>query len=152
MKKPKKISAQDRAFLDRIDALLGDPENSAQELDAELTQLGIDPNELRHVAFQRAREFATRKYSSRGLDIPPRMSEALRQMRPETPEEEEAARSARATSRVRGLLDSLKEVGGPVVVPTTFAPAYRNKHDETPESDEQLLQRQQRELDGESEQ
>ena len=52
MKKPKNISEQDRAFLDQIDALIGDSEPSPKELAAELEQLGLDPDELRNVALQ----------------------------------------------------------------------------------------------------
>lgn len=147
MKKPKNLSAQDRAFLDRIDALVGNSEMSAPDLAAELEQLGIDPNDLRQVAFQRIRSFATEKYSSRGVDLPLRMSEALRQMRPQAPEEQEAAYSARATSRVRNLLASLKQVGNTFSAPGTLAPAYRNKQENMPESDERLLEQQQKDLD-----
>jgi hypothetical protein len=152
MKKPKNISAKDQAFLDQIDALVGNSDISAPDLAAEVEQFGINPNELRQAAFQRIRSFANEKYSSRGLNLPPRMSEALRQMRPPTPQEQEAAQSARAISRVQGLLESLKEVGNVFTAPTTFAPAYRNKQEGTPESDEQLLQDQQKDLDDEGEQ
>jgi hypothetical protein len=73
-------------------------------------------------------------------------------VRPPTPQEQEAAQSARAISRVQGLVESLKEVGNVFTAPTTFAPAYRNKQEGTPESDEQLLQDQQKDLDDEGEQ
>ncbi len=152
MKKLKNISAQDQAFLDQIDALVGNSEMSAPDLNAELEQFGIDPNELRQATFQRIRSFATERYSSRGMDLPPRMSEALRQMRPQTSQEQEATRSARATSRVQGLLASLKQAGSAFTAPETLAPAYRNKQEDTPESDEQLLQDQQKDLDDEGEQ
>jgi hypothetical protein len=151
MKNPKNISAQDQAFLDQIDALLGISETSAPDLALELELFGIDPNELRQAAFKRIRSFATEKYSSRGLDMPHLMSEALRQLRPPTPQEQEAAQSARAESRVQGLLSSLKLAGNAYFTPAPFAPAYRNKQEGTPESDEQLVEEQQRDLDGEDE-
>ncbi|MGO8935526.1 MAG: hypothetical protein ACLQDA_17610 [Terracidiphilus sp.] len=153
MKKPKNISEQDRAFLDQIDALIGDPEPSPKELAAELEQLGLDPDELRNVAFQRIRSFATQKYSSKGKDLPVRLSEALKQLRPPTPEEQEASRAERAKSRVQGILATVKNVGtATFAAPGNFAPAYRNKEEETSESDKKLLEDQQKQLDGEGEQ
>jgi hypothetical protein len=96
MKKPKNISERDRAFLDQIDALIGDPEPSPKELAAELEQVGLDSDELRDVAFQRIRSFATQEYSSKGKYLPIRLSEALKQLRPPTPEEQEASRAEQA--------------------------------------------------------
>lgn len=150
MKKPNKISEKDRAFLDQVDALLGNPEPSPNELRDELQQLGLDSDELEKVAFQRIRSFATQKYSSRGKDLPLRMSEALRQLRPPTPEEQEASRTERAKSRVQGFLAAIKNLGSSTLdVPANFAPAYRNKEEETPESDRKLLEDQQKQLDDE---
>jgi hypothetical protein len=153
MKKPKNISERDRAFLDQIDALIGDPEPSPKELAAELEQVGLNPDELRDVAFQRIRSFATQKYSSKGKDLPVRLSEALKQLRPPTPEEQEASRAERAKSRIQGILAAVKNVGtSTFATPGNFAPAYRNKEEETSESDKRLLEDQQKQLDGEDEQ
>jgi len=153
MKKPKNISERNRAFLDQIDALIGDPEPAPKELAAELEQVGLDSEELRNVGFQRIRSFATQKYSSKGKDLPVRLSEALKQLRPPTPEEQEASRAERAKSRVQGILAAIKNVGGSTFTnPGNFAPAYRNKEDETSESDKKLLEDQQKQLDGEGEQ
>ena len=152
MKKLKTISQRDRAFLDQIDALIGDPEPSQKELAAELEQVGLDSDELRNVAFQRIRSFATQKYSSKGKDLPVRLSEALKQLRPPTPEEQEAARAERTKLRVQGILAAIKNVGGSsFAAPGNFAPAYRNKEEETSESDKKLLEDQQKQLDGEGE-
>jgi hypothetical protein len=153
MKKPKNISERDRAFLDQIDALIGDPEPSPKELAAELEQVGLNPDELRDVAFQRIRSFATQKYSSKGKDLPVRLSEALKQLRPPTPEEQEASRAERAKSRIQGILAAVKNVGTSTFATRgNFAPAYRNKEEETSESDKRLLEDQQKQLDGEDEQ
>jgi hypothetical protein len=153
MKKPKNISEKDRAFLNHIDALLGNPEPSPNDLAAELEQFGLNPDELRNEAFQRIRSFATQKYSSKGKQLPARMSEALRQLRPPTPTEQQASLAERAKSRVQSILATIQDTGSTTfVVPATFAPAYRNKEDETHESDKKLLEDQQKELDGEGEQ
>jgi hypothetical protein len=151
MKMTNKTSEKDEPFLDQMDALLGAPE-SAEDLASELKQCGIDPEELRQAAFQRIRRYATQQYSSRGVDLPARMSEALSQLRPPTPLEEKASREERANSRVQDMLASIMNAGNSFSVPGSFAPAYRNKKDETPESDKQLLEEQQKKLDGEGEQ
>ena len=153
MKKPNKISEEERAFLDQVDALLDNPEPASNDLKDELQQLGLESDELQKVAFQRIRDFATQKYSSKGKDLPVRMSEALKQLRPPTAEEQQASSAERAKSRVQGLLAAIKNVGtSTFAVPASFAPAYRNKEEETPESDKELLEDQQKQLDGEGDQ
>jgi hypothetical protein len=153
MKKPKDKSDKDRVFLDQIDALVGDPNSSPKDLAVELEQFGLDPDELRDQAFQRIRSFATQKYSSKGRELPVRMSEALRQLRPPTPQEQQASLAERAKSRVQDILAAIKDAGASTfAVPGDFAPAYRNKEEETPESDKKLLEDQQKQLDGEDEQ
>jgi hypothetical protein len=153
MKKPNRISEKDRAFLDQVDALLDSPESSSNDLKDELQELGLDSEELQKAAFQRIRSFATQKYSSKGQDLPVRMSEALKQLRPPTAEEQQASSAERAKSRVQGLLAAIKNVGtNPLAVPANLAPAYRNKEEETPESDKKLLEDQQKQLDGEGDQ
>jgi hypothetical protein len=148
MKMPNKISDKEKAFLDQMDALLGTPESS-EDLASELGQFGMDPDELRTVAFRRIREFATKQYSSRGKELPVRMRDALSQLRPPTPVEERTFKEERAKSRVQGILTAIKNAGNTFSAPASFAPAYRNKEDETPESDKQLLEDQQKQLDGE---
>lgn len=151
MKTPNKISERDKAFLDQMDALLGTPESS-EDLASELKQFGMDPEELRKAAFHRIREYATQQYSSRGRDLPVRMREALSQLRPPTPVEERAFREERANSRVHDMLAAIRSAGNSFLAPVSLAPAYRNKKEETPESDKQLLEEQQKQLDGEGEQ
>jgi hypothetical protein len=153
MKKPNKISEKDRAFLGQVDALLDSSESSSNDLKDELQQFGLDSDELQKVAFQRIRSFATQKYSSKGKDLPVRMSEALKQLRPPTAEEQQASGAERAKSRVQGFLAAIKNVGtSTFAAPANFAPAYRNKEEETPESDKKLLEEQQKQLDGEGDQ
>ena len=62
-------------------------------------------------------------------------------------EEQEVARTEHATSRVQALLATLKGVGNSLAPNTSFAPAYRNKHEDTPASDVELLRQQQEDLD-----
>lgn len=153
MKKPRDISEKDRAFLDQIDALVGDSAPSPKDLAGELEQFGLDADEVRDRAFQRIRSFATQKYSSKGRELPARLSEALRQLRPPTPQEQQASLAERAKSRVQGILAAIKDAGASTfAVSGDFAPAYRNKEEETPESDKKLLEDQQKQLDGEDEQ
>src|ERR1035441_7377143 len=111
MKKHINISPREQEFLNRIDALVGSSDEPASDLASELELLGIDPDELRSAAFQRIRSYASIKYLSRGMNPPARMSEAMKQMRPPTPEEEKAAQSKRAGTRVQDFLASLKHAG-----------------------------------------
>ena len=71
----------------------------------------------------------------------------FKQSLPLTPQEQEVVRTERATSRVQTLLASLRGVGGLLAANTSFAPAYRNKQEDTPASDEELLRQQQEDLD-----
>ena len=71
----------------------------------------------------------------------------FRQSLPPTPQEQEVARTERATSRVQNLLASLRGAGDLLAPNRSFAPAYRNKHEDTPASDEELLRQQQEDLD-----
>ncbi len=147
MKKPNSISDQDRRLLEQLDALVGDMEPSSAELAAELEACEVDPKGLRESVFQRIRAYATEQYSSRGVDLPPMMSGALKQMRPPTSQEQEAARTERAASRVQNLLASLRRASESLSPNISFAPAYRNKQEDTPGSDEELLRQQQEDLD-----
>jgi hypothetical protein len=71
----------------------------------------------------------------------------FKQSVPLTPQEQEVARTERATSRVQALLASLRGVGNLLAPDTSFAPAYRNKQEDTTASDEELLRQQQEDLD-----
>ena len=152
MKKLRNISAQEQEFLNKVDALVRSAEAPASDIVSELEQFGINSDELQHAAFQRIRSFANEKYTSRGMNLPPRMSEALKQMRPPTPEEEKAAQSKKANTRVQDFLASLKQAGTAFAAPTAFDPAYRNKQEETSGGDEDLIRKQQEDLDSEDDQ
>jgi hypothetical protein len=71
----------------------------------------------------------------------------FKQSLPLTPQEQEVARTERATSRVQNLLASLRGIGDLLAPNASFAPAYRNKQEDTPASDEDLLRQQQEDLD-----
>jgi hypothetical protein len=80
------------------------------------------------------------------------MREALRQLRPPTPEEEELNRRSQAASTVQSLLSSIKAgvtsvLANPVSSGAAFAPAFRNKQEELTQKDRDLLNSQQSELD-----
>lgn len=147
MKKPNPISDQDREFLDQLEALIGSAEPTAAELAAELEECGVDPKELKESTFHAVRAYATANYSSKGHSLPPLMSEALKQMRPLSSEEQAAARLERATSRVKDLLAALRGVGESLSSDRSFAPAFRNKQEGMPDSDNEILRQQQEELD-----
>ena len=146
-------SQKDAEFVKRLDALIGAPDgrdNSA--LDEDLRECGIDPKQLREVAYERIRSIATQKFTSLGKDCPPQMREALRQLRPPTPEEEELNRRSQAASTVQSLLSSIKAgvtsvLANPVSSGAAFAPAFRNKQEELTQKDRDLLNSQQSEFD-----
>lgn len=146
-------SEKDATFVKRFDALTGVAnDRDKPALDEDLRECGIDPNQLRKVAYDRIRNIATQKYTSLGKDCPLQMQEALRQLRPPTPEEEEQSKRSQATSTVQSLLSSLKAgmaslLPSPAPVGLTFAPAFRNKQEELTQKDRDLLNSQQSELD-----
>jgi hypothetical protein len=151
MKMPNKMNEKDQAVLDKFHALLGRDESS-DDLSSELQQFGVNAEDLRSVAFQRIRERATQQYSSRGKNIPSRMQEALAQLRPPTAAEEHALKEKRAVEHVQNFLAAVRTAGTSAFQPLSSAAAFRNKEDETPESDQQLLDEQQKQLDDEGEQ
>jgi hypothetical protein len=151
MKIPNKMNEKDQAVLDKFDALLGSVESS-YDVTSELQQFGLNAEDLRSAAFQRIRERATQRYSSRGKDIPPKMGEALAQLKPPTAAEEHALKEKRAVQHVQNFLAAVRTAGASAFQPLSLAPAFRNKEDETPESDRQLLDEQQKQLDDEGEQ
>jgi hypothetical protein len=151
MKVPNKMNEKDQAVLDKFNALLGRDESS-DDLSSELQQFGLNAEELRSDAFKRIRDRATQQYSARGKDIPPRMRKALAQLRPPTPAEEQARKEKGAVQHVQNFLAAVRGAGTNAFQPLSLAPAFRNKEDETPESDQQLLDEQQKQLDDEGEQ
>jgi len=151
MKMPNKMNEKDQAVLDKFGALLGGDESS-EDLSSELQQFGLNAEDLRGAAFRRIRERATQQYSSRGKNIPSKMQEALVQLRPPTAAEEHALKEKRAVHHVQNFLAAVRTAGASVFQPLSLAPAFRNKDDETPESDRQLLDEQQKQLDDDGEQ
>lgn len=146
-------SQKDAEFLKRLDALTSpsdEPDKSA--VDEDLHACGVDPNQLRKVAFDRIRSIATQKYTPFGKDCPPQMQEALRQLRPPTPEEVEQNKRSQATATMQSLLSSIKAgvtsvLANPAPAGASFAPAFRNKQEELTQKDRDLLNAQQSELD-----
>ncbi len=145
---------KDDGFLKRLDALTGSSEDrDSSTVKEQLRERGVDPDLLRKAAYDRLRQSATQRYSSQGKNVPPQMVEALRQLRPPTPEEEEQTRTAEAASKVQSLLDHIK-AGIAAVVDNNneigdFAPAFRNKKGQVSRSDSDLLNSHQSELDSE---
>ena len=151
MKVPDKMNEKDQAVLDKFNALLGRDESS-DDLSSELQQFGLNAEDLEVLRFKRIRERATQQYSSRGKDIPSRMREALAQLRPPTAAEEHAMKEKSAVQHVQNFLAAVRGAGTSAFQPLNLAPAFRNKEDETPESDQQLLDEHQKQLDDEGEQ
>ena len=151
MKMPNKTNEKDQAVLEKFDALFGSAESS-EELSSELQQFGLHAEDLRDEAFRRIRERASQQYSSRGKNIPSRMREALVQLKPPTAAEENARKERRALDHVHSFLAAVRTAGASAFQPLNLAPAFRNKEDATPDSDQQLLDEQQKQLDNEGEQ
>ena len=151
MKMPNKMNEKDQAVLDKFGALLGGDESS-DDLSSELQQFGLNAEDLRSAAFQRIRKRATQQYSSRGKNIPSKMREALAQLKPPTAAEEHVLKEKRAVQHVQSFLAAVRTAGAGAFQPFSLTPAFRNKEDETPESDQQLLDEQQKQLDDEGEQ
>jgi hypothetical protein len=146
MKNKTNISPQDEKFLDEVDAILGVTDD--EEISSELDDCGVDPDAVRLELFQRIRRRATEKFTSRGEEIPPLMSDALRQLRPPSPEEQRTIDSNTAMSRVKDFLASLSAPASPSA---SFAPAFRNKAGEISKRDEEILREQQRLLEADAE-
>jgi hypothetical protein len=121
--------AEEERLLDQLADLI--EAGNATDIAAEMKEGGHDLNDV--AGRMKAAAFAGIKQ--------------FRQLRPPTSQEQEAARAERATSRVHNLLASLRGDSGSPTVNRSFAPAYRNKQEETPDSDEELLRQQQEDLD-----
>ena len=94
------------------------------------------------------------RYTSLGKNPPQSMREALAQLRPATPEEEEQTKTAQALSKVQSILANIKSgavslLGNPGV---SLAPAFRNKQVDLTQADRELLDAQQIEIDSEGDQ
>jgi hypothetical protein len=150
MKKKVDVSKNTRDFLKRFDALTDTTDGyDRTELGEELRALGPDPERVKNSAYARLRQLATHNYTSLGKDVPARMSRALRQLRPPTPEEEEQKKNSVASSRVKEFLTNLRSsaslpIGG---LNQSFATAFRNRLGEISKEDEEILNAQQVDLD-----
>jgi len=153
----RKGKEKDTAFLNKIDALCSPPEKRDRSaLHEELLDCGIDPEELRKTTHDKLRAIATHNYISLGKECPPRLKEALRQLKPLSPEEAEKKQTSQAASKISDLLSSIKSG----VISTLTAPlsgdkapahAFRNKKKDLTQKDRDLLKAHQSEVDAEAE-
>ena len=152
MKKKVGDSKNAREFLKRFDALTDTTADCERaELEEELRACGVDPARARSSAYDRLRKLATHHYTSLGKNVPAQMSQALRQLRPPTPEEAEEKKKSAASSKVKEFLSNIR-LGTGAILPAgalnqSFARAFRNKAGEMSNEDEDLLNTQQADLD-----
>jgi len=152
----KKGREKHTAFLNKIDALSSPPEERDRAaLQEDLCDCGIDPEELRKRTHDRLRAIATHNYVSLGKDCPPRLREALRQLKPLSPEEEEKKQTSQAASRIGDLLSSIKSgvistLSAPLAGNKAPAHAFRNKKKGLTQKDRDLLETHQSEVDAEA--
>lgn len=152
MKKKVDVSKNAREFLKRFDALTDTTADCERaELEEELRACGVDPDRARSVAYDRLRKLATHHYTSLGKDVPAQMSQALRQLRPPSPEEVEKKKKSAASSKVKEFLSNIRSGAGAILQTGTlnqsFAPAFRMKAGEVSKEDEDILSAQQADLD-----
>jgi hypothetical protein len=155
-KTKRKGREKNTAFLNKVDALSSSSdERDRAAVQEGLRDCGIDPEELRKRTHDRLRAIATHNYISLGKDCPPRLKEALRQLKPLSPEEEEQKQTSRAASRINDLLSSIRSG----VISTLTAPlsgnaaaghAFRNKKKDLTHKDRDLLKTHQSEVDAEA--
>jgi hypothetical protein len=153
----RKGKEKETALLNKIDALYSPPdERDRSALHEGLRDCGIDPEELRETTHDKLRAIATHNYISLGKECPPRLKEALRQLKPLSPEEEEKKQTSHAASKINDLLTSIKSG----VISTLTAPlsgneapahAFRNKKKDLTRKDRDLLKAHQSEVDAEAE-
>jgi hypothetical protein len=155
-KKKEKKSEDEDLFLDRLAALSEAlDEGDESTLEEHLIECGIDPAELRRAAYDRLRLIASQNYTTLGRDCPPKLRDALRQMRPPTPEEEQERQKSQATSKINDLLSSIRSgitsaLAPPATEAESLAHAFRNKKKELTQKDRDLLKAHQDEIDSES--
>src|ERR1700723_1000480 len=147
---------QERVLLNRLVALTSTAEGRDQSvLDDDLRECGIDPTELRTIAYDRLRRVANHNYSTLDKETPPKLRDFLRQMRPPTPEEEQGKEQAQAASKINDLLSSIRSGIAstfrlPVGRTENLGHAFRNKKEELTQRDRDLLKSHQSEIDAES--
>jgi hypothetical protein len=147
---------QERVFLNRLTALTPAAEGRDQSaLDDDLRECGIDPAELRKIAHDRLRRVASHNYATLDKEIPPKLRDFLRQMRPPTVEEEWRQEQSKAASKINDLLSSIRSgvastIGIPATRTTNLGYSFRNKKGELTQQDLDLLNSHQSEIDAES--
>jgi hypothetical protein len=156
-KRGKAYKEKEALFLERLGALaLGLDGCDQSVLDAELRECGIDPAELRKDVHGRLWRFAEHNYITLEKECPPKLQDALYQMRPPTAEEAARREKSRATSEIGDLLSSIRSGIASALTPLVpqlqnVAHAFRNKRSELTENDRGLLKSHQSEIDAESE-
>jgi hypothetical protein len=153
----RKGKEKETAFLNKIDALYSAPdERDRSTLQEDLQNCGIDPEKLRKTTHDKLRAIATHNYISLGKECPPRLKEALRQLKPLSPEEEQKKQTSQAASKINDLLSSIKSgiistLTPPLSGNEAPAHAFRNKKKDLTQKDRDLLQAHQSEVDAEAE-
>jgi hypothetical protein len=153
----RKGKAKETAFLNKIDALYSPPdERDRSALQEDFGNGGIDPEELRKTTHDKLRAIATHNYISLGKECPPRLKEALRQLKPLSPEEEEKKQTSQAASKINDLLSNIKSgvistLSAPLSGNQAPAHAFRNKKKDLTQKDRDLLKAHQSEVDAEAE-
>lgn len=151
MRRKKTSEDARRAFQEMFNALLPPIEDLD---DAEVTDLlqssGINPEALIAKTHEHLQRLAGTRYLSRGESVPPKLRDALHQLKPANIAEQVAIESNKARSAIRSIFERVKEeiTGTAVVVVPRAAmqPAFRNKKDLT-DADQELLAELQEELD-----
>jgi len=115
---------------------------------------GIDPAELRKVAYEKLRRVANHNYATLDKETPPKLRDFLRQMRPPTLEDEQRQEQSKAASKINNLLSSIRSgvastLGTPGTRTENLGYAFRNKKGELTQQDLDLLNSHQSEIDAE---
>jgi hypothetical protein len=153
----RKSREKDTAFLNKIDALYSPSgERDRSTLQDDLRDCGIEPEELRKTVHDKLRALATHNYISLGKECPPRLKEALRQLKPLSPEEEEKKQTSQAAAKIKDLLSNIKTgvtsaLTAPLPGSEAPAHAFRNKKKDLTQKDRDLLKTHQSEVDAEAE-
>jgi hypothetical protein len=134
------------ALLDKMEAMIGSPDEDSIDEDAEsLALYDIDVDELCSMAHERLRKIASQQFWSQGKSVPVELQKALRQLEPPPLEEFNRRLETESKSIVRQLVANAKEAvikvrdgllpsSGPIL-----APAFRNMKSLS-QSDKQLLE------------
>lgn len=127
----------------------------AEELNDEdvreiLAAAGVDVDAIIEKAHRSLQDVAGRRYLSQGKNVPTKLREALRQMKPASPRERLQIETERARVAIRSIFEKVKE--NTAAIANTKAsrphlqPAFRNKKDLS-EADRKQLAELQEELD-----